>query len=359
MADLVAAGAIRAPSGSRLQRVRAALSFTNISAVYIAVALFVLFALWVPQTFLTASTWHSLFANSSLTALVAIAVTIPLSAGVFNLAVGTEVGMAAILAAWLIEKQHLGLVPALVLTLAAGCAIGAMSGALIVRAKIDSFIATLGMSSILLAMTSWVSGDQQILDLPQSFQNLATNKLLGFTYPVWIMLAVGVVVWYVMQWTPTGRRLYATGGNPNAARLAGVPTSRVIVLRDRRARRAADERPTRGWRPDRRPGLSAAGLCGRVPGLDSVPWRPLQRLGGGHRRLCPRGRRQGPATRGRARLDPRPLQRRRAADRRRHVQVPAHGSPQRGGRANPAAKRGALVTRARPHTERRGMCSAT
>jgi ribose transport system permease protein len=230
MADLVAAGAIRAPSGSRLQRVRAALSFTNISAVYIAVALFVLFALWVPQTFLTASTWHSLFANSSLTALVAIAVTIPLSAGVFNLAVGTEVGMAAILAAWLIEKQHLGLVPALVLTLAAGCAIGAMSGALIVRAKIDSFIATLGMSSILLAMTSWVSGDQQILDLPQSFQNLATNKLLGFTYPVWIMLAVGVVVWYVMQWTPTGRRLYATGGNPNAARLAGVPTSRVIVL---------------------------------------------------------------------------------------------------------------------------------
>jgi ribose transport system permease protein len=230
MADLVAAGAIPAPSGSRLQRVRAALSFTNISAVYIAVALFVLFALWVPQTFLTASTWHSLFANSSLTALVAIAVTIPLSAGVFNLAVGTEVGMAAILAAWLIEKQHLGLVPALVLTLAAGCAIGAMSGALIVRAKIDSFIATLGMSSILLAMTSWVSGDQQILDLPQSFQNLATNKLLGFTYPVWIMLAVGVVVWYVMQWTPTGRRLYATGGNPNAARLAGVPTSRVIVL---------------------------------------------------------------------------------------------------------------------------------
>jgi ribose transport system permease protein len=162
--------------------------------------------------------------------LVAIAVTIPLAAGVFNLAVGTEVGMAAILSAWLLQKQHLGIAPAIAVTLLVGCAIGATSGMLIVRAKIDSFIATLGMSSILLAMIAWVSNSQQILDLPQSFQNIATNQLLGLTYPVWIMLAVGLVVWYVMQRTPTGRRLYATGGNPNAARLAGVRTSRVIVL---------------------------------------------------------------------------------------------------------------------------------
>jgi ribose transport system permease protein len=230
MADVVATRGRAAPARTRLRRLRAALSFTNISAIYIAVALFVLFALWVPDTFLTASTWHSLFANSSLTALVAIAVTIPLSAGVFNLAVGTEVGMAAILSAWLIEKQHLGVLPSVALTLVAGCVIGVASGTLIVRVKIDSFIATLGMSSILIALTSWISGDQQILDLPQSFQNLATNELLGFVYPVWIMFGVGLVVWYVMQRTPTGRRLYATGGNPTAARLAGVPTSRVIVL---------------------------------------------------------------------------------------------------------------------------------
>jgi ribose transport system permease protein len=230
MADLVATAPIAAPVRDRVRRLRAALAFTNISAVYIFVLLFVLFALWVPDTFLATGTWKSLLANSALTALVAIAVTIPLSAGVFNLAVGTEVGMAAILSAWFIEKQHVAVVPSVVLTLVIGCVIGATSGALIVRAKIDSFIATLGMSSILLALIAWVSKSQQILDLPQSFQNLATNELLGLTYPVWIMLAVALVVGYVMQRTPTGRRLYATGGNPNAARLAGVPTSRVIVL---------------------------------------------------------------------------------------------------------------------------------
>ena len=230
MADLVATGALAAPSSDRLRRARAALSFTNISAVYIFVVLFVLFALWVPDTFLTTGVWKSLLANSALTALVAIAVTIPLAAGVFNLAVGTEVGMAAILSAWLLQKQHIGIAPAIAVTLVVGCLIGATSGALIVRAKIDSFIATLGMSSILLAMVAWVSGGQQILDLPKSFQSLATNELFGLTYPVWIMLVVALIVWYVMQRTPTGRRLYATGGNPNAARLAGVQTSRVIVL---------------------------------------------------------------------------------------------------------------------------------
>lgn len=227
MAEVVSTGVVTRKAS--VDRIRAALSFTNISAIYIFAALFGLFSIWVPGTFLTSGVWHSLLADSSLTALVAIAVTIPLSAGVFNLAVGAEVGMAAILSAWLLEK-HLPVTPAILLTLTTGCVIGAGSGGLIVRAKIDSFIATLGMSSILLALIAWVSGGEQILNLPASFQNLATGKVLGFTYPIWIMIAVGLVVWYIMQLTPTGRRLYATGGNVNAARLAGVPTARVIVV---------------------------------------------------------------------------------------------------------------------------------
>ncbi len=230
MSELVSTHSTGATSSAQWRRIRAALSFRNVSALYIFAVLFVLFALWVPDTFLTSGVWRSLLANSALTALVAIAVTIPLAAGVFNLAVGTEVGTAAILSAWLLERQDLGVPAAVLLTVAVGCAIGAISGALIVRARIDSFIATLGMSSVLLALIAWVSSSQQILNLPASFQALATNELLGLALPVWIMLAVGLVAWYVIQRTPTGRRLYATGGNVNAARLAGVHTSRVIVL---------------------------------------------------------------------------------------------------------------------------------
>ncbi len=207
---------------------RRLLSFRNISAIYIFVAMFVLFSLWVPGTFLTSETWRSILSQQALTALAATALVIPLSAGTFNLAVGAEVGFGAILVAWLIRKG----IPAgeaIVITMVGGVLVGIINGLLVVRAKIDSFIATLGMSSVLLAMIEWISGNTQILNLPTSFQNVATNELFGITYPVYFMLVVALLVWYVLEKTPAGRRVYATGGNIDAARLAGVGTGRVIV----------------------------------------------------------------------------------------------------------------------------------
>ncbi len=207
-----------------------ALSFKNISALYIFLALFAIFSLWVPDTFLSVDVWRSLLDTQALTALVAVALVIPLAAGSFNLAIGTEVGMGAILVAWLLAKQSIPIVPAIGLTMLAGALIGMTSGLLIVRARIDSFIATLGMSSVLLALIAWLSDSQQILNLSPSFQKLATDQLLGLTYPVWIMLSAALVVWYLLERTPTGRRVYATGGNIEASRLAGVRTSLVVVL---------------------------------------------------------------------------------------------------------------------------------
>jgi len=204
------------------------LSFRNISAIYIFVAMFILFSLWVPGTFLTSETWRSILSQQALTALAAIALVVPLSAGAFNLAVGAEVGFGAILVAWLISKG-ISAGEAIVITMVGGVVVGIVNGLLVVRAKIDSFIATLGMSSVLLAMIEWISGNTQILNLPTSFQNIATNELFGITYPVYFMLVVALLVWYVLERTPAGRRVYATGGNIDAARLAGVRTQRVII----------------------------------------------------------------------------------------------------------------------------------
>ena len=218
------------PRAPRRAGLRQALSFRNVSALYIFAVMFVLFALWVPDTFLDWSTWQTLFDNQALTAIVAVGLVIPLAAGQFNLAIGAEVGFGSILVAWLLARQGVPIAPAIALTVCAGALIGLVTGLLVVRARIDSFIATLGMSSVLLAMIAWVSDSQQILDLGASFQTVGTGEALGLTYPVFIMLGLAALVWYVLERTPAGRRVYATGGNPEAARLAGVPTSRVIVL---------------------------------------------------------------------------------------------------------------------------------
>jgi len=206
------------------------LSFRNMSALYILVAIFVIFALWVPSTFLNADVQKSLLDTSSLNALVAVGVILPLAAGVINLAIGAEVGLGAIVAAYMLSKQGWAIVPTVLITLVVGACVGAVSGMLVTKARIDSIIATLGLSSVLLALIQWISGSQQILDLGSSFQTLGTGHLIGITYPVWLMLGVAIVVWYVLERTPAGRRVYATGGSLEAARLAGVKTSRVVVL---------------------------------------------------------------------------------------------------------------------------------
>lgn len=205
------------------------LSFRNISAIYIFLAIVVVFAIWTPQTFLSAGVWRTLLDAQSVTALAAIAALIPLVTGSFNLAVGAEVAFAGILTAWMLAKAGLPVTVSVPLTLLAGALIGLVSGLLITRVKIDSFIATLGMSSVLLAGVAWVSGSQQILNLGAAFSALATTSFLGITLPVYILVVVALVAWYVLERTPVGRRMYATGFNPDGARLAGVNTTRLQI----------------------------------------------------------------------------------------------------------------------------------
>jgi ribose/xylose/arabinose/galactoside ABC-type transport system permease subunit len=210
-------------------RARKALSFRNMSAVYLFVVMFVVFSLWIPSTFLTSGTWRSLISDQSITCLVAVGLVPALAAGVFELAVGAEVGLGAIMVAWLLVQKHASVPEAIVLTLLAGALVGVINWVLIVRARIPSFIATLGMSSVLIAVIDWISSSQQILNLPASFGHLGNDQLFGLQLPVYIMLGVAFVVWYFLERTPAGRGVYAAGEDPDAAALAGVRVSRVIL----------------------------------------------------------------------------------------------------------------------------------
>jgi ABC-type sugar transport system ATPase subunit/ribose/xylose/arabinose/galactoside ABC-type transport system permease subunit len=210
----------------RLRRVAA---FRNVSALYLLAFMFVVFALWVPDTFLTAGTWRSLLSDQAITCLVAVGLVVPTACGVIDLAIGAEVGLGAVLVARLLVGS-MPIAAAVLLSLLAGAAVGVFSWLMITRARIPSFIATLAVSSLLAAATAWISGSEQIINLPAGYARLGNGQLLGITYPVYIMLAVALLLWYVLERTPAGRRIYATGGNPQAATLAGIRISRVILF---------------------------------------------------------------------------------------------------------------------------------
>lgn len=209
-------------------RLSRAISVRNISALYLFAGLFVLFALWVPDSFLTVGTWQSLLSDQAITCLVAIAFVLPISAGVLDLAIGVQVGLGSILVAHLLASD-LPIPLAVVLSLLGGACVGIFSWLMITKAKIPSFIATLGVSSLLTAAIAWISSSRQIVDLPPGFSSVGNGEFLGLKYPFYIMLVVAVVLWYVLERTPVGRRVYATGADPYAADLSGIRTSRVIL----------------------------------------------------------------------------------------------------------------------------------
>jgi ribose transport system permease protein len=213
---------------ARLARAGTALSFRNASALYIFAVIVIFFSAVIPHTFLAATTWRTLLDNQVVAGLAAMALLVPLSAGVFNLAIGLQVGAGSIGVAWLLVGAGLPVGVSVALSGLFGAVIGLVTALLVVQFRIDSFIATLGVSSLLAAGITAISGGDQILGVPPGLSDFGVANIGGVTYPFLAFVAVSAVLWYFLERTPAGRRVYATGGNIEAARLSGIHATRVI-----------------------------------------------------------------------------------------------------------------------------------
>ena len=212
-----------------LSNLRSGLAPTRISGIYLWVAMIIFFA-FASSSFFNTTTARTIASQQAVTAIVAIGLTIALGAGVFDLSIGGSLGLANIVVAKLMTSGGMSPVVAVLLTLLVGALIGLVNGLLVTKARIDPFIATLGTGSILAAAIIIFSSNQNVLGIPISFQNIAINSVGGVPLPFIYVLVLGLIVWYVLAWTPIGRRLYATGGGRDVARLAGVPTTRYIIV---------------------------------------------------------------------------------------------------------------------------------
>jgi ribose transport system permease protein len=217
-----------APADRRTRR-RVDLGFGRFSGVYIMIVLIILFSIWLPDTFATSQTLRSVADDQAVTALAALALVIPIAAGIFDLSVAAQLGFSLCLVAWMQAEGHSTGI-AVAVALLSGLVVGAINSIVVVALGVDSFIATLGMSSILAAGAYRVTGGQPIVNgISEGFTNAGRGDLFGIPLPVVYLAVVSLVLWYLLEYTPLGRYLYAAGGNAVAARLAGLRVDRITV----------------------------------------------------------------------------------------------------------------------------------
>ena len=209
-------------------RRRFSLGMDRFSGLYVWAALIIIFGIWVPDTFLRVNTLTIILGDQAITAMLALGIIIPLAAGVFDLSFAGVCGVAVAVTAWA-QVEGWNPAAAALLAVLVATAIGAVNGFVVVKLKVNSFIATLGMSSLLLALTYWITDGVQIVSgFRDWFLDLGTLQIIGIPLPFYAMVVLAIVVYIVIEYLPIGRYLYASGGNPVAARLAGVRVDRIV-----------------------------------------------------------------------------------------------------------------------------------
>ncbi|WP_305857600.1 ABC transporter permease [Balneatrix alpica] len=223
---------------SPLQRLQRWLHSQPIAApALVLVAAIVAFSLINGERFLHPFNLSLILQQVTIIGVLGIAQTLIILTAGIDLSVGAVMVLCSVVMGRLAVHQGLPAELAFLLGLCAGMLCGLINGWLVTRVKLPPFIVTLGSWNIFFALNLWYSQSETIRS--QDLANLApllqwTGESIAFfgarlTYGSLLMIGLCVLVWYALNWTAWGRHVYATGDDPEAAKLAGIRTDRVLL----------------------------------------------------------------------------------------------------------------------------------
>ncbi len=193
--------------------------------------LIVVFSVTEPSTFPNSRTLVTLLRTESVAAILAIALIFPLIVGEFDLSVGANLGLGAILVTGLASQQNIPLAASLVIAIIACAVVGLINGLLIASLGINALVATLGTSVIVSGTVLWYTGGNVFYtNIPTDLPKLAQENFLGIPLPAFFLAIIAIAAWYTLDYTPLGRFFYALGGSKDAARLSGLSVPRLTIL---------------------------------------------------------------------------------------------------------------------------------
>lgn len=183
------------------------------------------------DAFLTFANFFATSRTFSLWVIVGFSQMATLVIGHLNLAVGSIGGLSAVIVGYLFQNTGLPIWAVVGVGLLAGMACGLLIGIIVIRTGINPFIVTLGALSVFTGINYGLTGAIPYTKIPSAFILLGRGKVLGaIPLLLFVMLAVALLLYVLYKHTVLGRRMLATGGNPEAAILSGIDTKQVILI---------------------------------------------------------------------------------------------------------------------------------
>ena len=200
----------------------------NLSLLAALIVLILIFGTLRPEAFFSTRNLAAILNAIAILGIVAMAQTIVIISGGIDVSVGSIVGLGSIVAATAMVHVDSALVGILA-AVAAGNVAGLVNGLLITKGRVNPIITTLATLAIFQGLSFIVSNGKAIGVLNTDFNWIGSGRIAGVPITVMVFIAIAALMIFFMRATDMGRNIYAIGGNPNAARLAGIRIDRYRI----------------------------------------------------------------------------------------------------------------------------------
>ena len=203
---------------------------SNFSMPILLLLLMLVFSL-LSDRFLTPLNLTNILVQNVHIAICATGVFMIMVSGGCDLSIGYQMSVAAVLVAKLLSSGAMGVVPAILLGILICVALGCFNGVMSIALNSQPMIVTLGTMAIFQGISYLISGSKTYHNLPRSFMYLGQGKIFGkIPLNAVLALVIIVIVGIILSRTHIGRKIYAVGDNPEAAKLAGLNVSKIKIL---------------------------------------------------------------------------------------------------------------------------------
>ena len=183
--------------------------------------------------FLTPGNINNILTNTAILSILSVGMMMVLLTGGIDLSVGATLAFSGMVTALTVREKIPLPVPLLIIeSIAIGAVLGLIIGTLIARFSILPIIASLGMMNVIRGFTylvskgAWVSAYQ----MSPEFKALGTGRILGVNNLIIFAVVIYIAFYYFINYTRTGRRIYAVGSNPEAADVIGLPRKKIVTM---------------------------------------------------------------------------------------------------------------------------------